>query len=61
MWPGDTPEPLPKVNLLSFRVRRVGGGVGGQVLKAVCVLPYKEAVGGGELRSWLWVGGLAQA
>lgn len=61
MWPGDTPEPLPKVNLLPFRVRRVGGGVGGQVLKAACLLPYKEAVGAGELRSWLWVGGLAQA
>lgn len=44
MWPGDTPEPLSKVNLLPFRVRRVGGGVGGQVLKAACLLPYKEAV-----------------
>lgn len=32
MWPGDTPDQLPQVNLLPFRVRRVGGGVGGQVL-----------------------------
>lgn len=58
LWPGDTPEQLPKVNLLPFRVRRVGGGVGGQVLMAACRLPYKEA---GGLRSWLWVGGLTQA